>query len=393
MTQRGLADVRAPDDGEPRPRSSPPSSAARAPPIAQQLGEPVEQVAGAAAVGGRDGDRLAEAERVELGRQRLLARGRRPCWRPRPRAARRGAGSRRPRRRPGAGRRGRRARARPRRRRRSPRAPAPWTARESESSAARSTPPVSMSSKRTPFHSHSSALRSRVTPASLWTTASRPPTSRLTSVDLPTLGKPTTAIRGRRAGRHRSAESRARAPARPPASTTSSTPRPVVSSSTASSAARSAPCSRSRSRAVALALRGEHRRDGLAGLRRAPPGPLRVAGDQEDLERRVGADHGADVAALGDVVARRRSARAGARPSPRGRPGWTETREARLGDLRRRGSRRSRPRRRAGRAPPSKPISSPRARSLTASPSSGSMPGAQRRQRDAAVHRARSRGR
>ena len=99
-----------------------------------------------------------------------------------------------------------------------------WTARESESLASRSTPPVSISSNRIPFHSHSSALRSRVTPASLWTTASRPPTRRLTSVDLPTLGKPTTAIRGSRAVIDGPARARGRA--RRSAATTSSIAEP-----------------------------------------------------------------------------------------------------------------------------------------------------------------------
>jgi hypothetical protein len=54
---------------------------------------------------------------------------------------------------------------------------------------------------------------------------------------------------------------------------------------------------------VALALRGEDRGWILARLRRPPPGALLGRGGEEDLERRVGADHGADVATLGDVAA------------------------------------------------------------------------------------------
>ena len=56
-----------------------------------------------------------------------------------------------------------------------------------------STPPVSISRNRLPFHSHTSSLRSRVTPGVSCTTAARVPVSRLTSVDLPTFGKPTIA--------------------------------------------------------------------------------------------------------------------------------------------------------------------------------------------------------
>ena len=44
-----------------------------------------------------------------------------------------------------------------------------------------------------PAHSQTSSLRSRVMPAVSWTTAARVAVSRLTSVDLPTLGKPTIA--------------------------------------------------------------------------------------------------------------------------------------------------------------------------------------------------------
>ena len=57
-------------------------------------------------------------------------------------------------------------------------------------------PAVSTSPNRLPFHVASSSTRSRVTPGSSCAIASRLPNSRLTSVDLPTFCRPTTAIRG-----------------------------------------------------------------------------------------------------------------------------------------------------------------------------------------------------
>ena len=54
-------------------------------------------------------------------------------------------------------------------------------------------PPVSTSVNRRPSHSAVTALRSRVTPGRSCTMASRRPRMRLTSVDLPTLGRPITA--------------------------------------------------------------------------------------------------------------------------------------------------------------------------------------------------------
>ena len=62
-----------------------------------------------------------------------------------------------------------------------------------------STPPVSTSRNSCPVHSQTSSLRSRVTPGVSWTTACREPVSRLTSVDLPTFGKPTIATRAEQA--------------------------------------------------------------------------------------------------------------------------------------------------------------------------------------------------
>ena len=187
-----------------------------------------------------------------------------------------------------------------------------------------------------PFHSHGSSLRSRVTPASSWTTASRPPERRLTRVDLPTFGKPDDGDARRAA--HARPRARAISAIR---STTSSALSEVVSTSTESSAARRAPCSRSVSRRSRSARSCEDLLDGAAALGRAAARALLVVGDQEHLERRVGADDGADVPALRHVRARARSGRAGASPSPRARRGG---------------------RRRATRAPRSRACGSPRRR-------------------------------
>ncbi len=59
--------------------------------------------------------------------------------------------------------------------------------------SAMSTPPVSIRRKRWPFQSATSSLRSRVTPGVSWTTVARDSVRRLTSVDFPTFGNPTTA--------------------------------------------------------------------------------------------------------------------------------------------------------------------------------------------------------
>ena len=73
-------------------------------------------------------------------------------------------------------------------------------ARVSGVGSAMSTPPVSTSTKRLPVHSQTSSLRSRVTPGVSCTTAARVSVSRLTSVDLPTFGKPTIATVPRSGG-------------------------------------------------------------------------------------------------------------------------------------------------------------------------------------------------
>ena len=175
VDQRGLADVRAADhrqaDGA-RPR-------ARRSRVGQQLHDPVEQIARAETLRGGDRQRLAEAETVELGRQRQLARRRRTCW---------------PRRSPAAGERRSRSAISSSPGRTPARASTTSTATcasarparacsriepASGSSSAKSTPPVSISLNRRPFHSQSSSLRSRVTPGRSCTTASRVPVRRL----------------------------------------------------------------------------------------------------------------------------------------------------------------------------------------------------------------------
>ena len=69
-----------------------------------------------------------------------------------------------------------------------------WIETASGSVSSRSTPPVSIRAKLRPFQSVASSLRSRVMPEVSCTTASRDCVRRLTSEDLPTFGKPTTAI-------------------------------------------------------------------------------------------------------------------------------------------------------------------------------------------------------
>ena len=64
--------------------------------------------------------------------------------------------------------------------------------------ARNSQPPVSITRNAFPFHSASNSRRSLVTPACSSTTAALRRRMRLTSVDLPTLGRPTTATTGSR---------------------------------------------------------------------------------------------------------------------------------------------------------------------------------------------------
>jgi hypothetical protein len=64
------------------------------------------------------------------------------------------------------------------------------------SRASGSHPPVSTTVNCRPFQVASYGTRSRVTPGVPSTTACRRPMMRLTNVDLPTLGRPTTAMTG-----------------------------------------------------------------------------------------------------------------------------------------------------------------------------------------------------
>ncbi len=77
------------------------------------------------------------------------------------------------------------------------RAASTWARTPSISPSPRtSQPPVSTMMNGTPAHSASNCLRSRVTPGRASTTAARRRRIRLTSVDFPTLGRPTTATTG-----------------------------------------------------------------------------------------------------------------------------------------------------------------------------------------------------
>src|ERR1019366_2044418 len=99
--------------------------------------------------------------------------------------------------------------------------------------ASTSQPPVSTRVNRVPVNSASYATRSRVTPGTSSTTASRRPRIRLTSVDLPTLGRPMIATTG--TGPVSSA------------STSSSPPRSSSDTSSSSSSNSSRPTRRARS--------------------------------------------------------------------------------------------------------------------------------------------------
>ncbi len=234
---------------------------------------------------------------MELGGERLVPARCRSCWRRRSPACPSAGAGRRARRRRGRAPRGRRRRAGSGRPLRSPTRACAWTARASSSASARSTPPVSISSKRRPFHSHSSARRSRVTPGSASVTASLPPARRLTRVLLPALGKPTT-----RDGGVFTPGLVSPGNARPHAldhlidrelggveldGIVGGAQGAVLPGAVAT---------------VAILERLQHRRPVLLDLGRPPPRPLLGAGGEEDLERRVRADHGSDVPALGDVV-------------------------------------------------------------------------------------------
>jgi hypothetical protein len=71
-----------------------------------------------------------------------------------------------------------------------------WTRASMWVPGSSSSPPVSTTVKRRPFHSAVPYTRSRVVPGMSSTIASRCPMRRLKSVDLPTLGRPTIATTG-----------------------------------------------------------------------------------------------------------------------------------------------------------------------------------------------------
>ena len=154
----------------------------------QQLDDPIQQVSGSQTLGGGHGDRVAEAETVELGGQREVrgavalvgrddARHRLPAQQVGELLVARAQ--------PGAG-------VHDQHRdlaiRLTPARACSRIELASGSSSRTSMPPVSTSVKRRPFHSHGRSLRSRVTPGRAWTTASRDPVRRLMSEDLPTFG-------------------------------------------------------------------------------------------------------------------------------------------------------------------------------------------------------------
>ena len=147
-------------------------------------------------------------------------------------------------------------------------------------------------------------LRSRVTPGSAWVTASRAAGEAVDQGALADVGEADD--RDGRQAAHRRCGPRLAARG---ATTCGRRPRPtrapVVSISTASVGRRAGRCARgSASRSSRCALRGEHRVASSSPLcGGAAAGALLGGGGEEDLQRRVGADHGADVAALGDVAA------------------------------------------------------------------------------------------
>jgi hypothetical protein len=182
VDHRRLADVRPADE-----RQADDVLLRRLVVLGQELDEPVEQVPRPEPLRGRDRDGIAEAEPVELQRARHVAHrvdlvgghDRRQA-----RAAQEVGHLLVPGRRP--------ARASTTSSATWASASAAWACSRMEpemgSASWKSMPPVSMSVKRRPFHSHGISLRSRVIPGRSWTTASRRWVSRLTREDLPTLG-------------------------------------------------------------------------------------------------------------------------------------------------------------------------------------------------------------
>ena len=200
VEQRRLADVRPPEDRDPdrrvarRSRRASPRSDSRSTITSSRSPVPWPCIP-------ESGQRVAEPEPMELERRALLRRGRRPCWRSRAPACRLRGRSSASSSSPGVT----PARASATSSTRSASAIAARACSTIErtiaSALAMSTPPVSISRKRLPAQSHTSSLRSRVVPLVSCTTAARVAVSRLISVDLPTLGKPTIATVPRRSSR------------------------------------------------------------------------------------------------------------------------------------------------------------------------------------------------
>ena len=161
-------------------------------------------------------------------------------------------------------------------------------------------PPVSISSKATPFHSQREPLAvagdARLGVGDRLAAAGE-------AVDEGALADVGEADDGDRAAAARLAHARPLSRASPTTrSTTSLSASPVVSSSTASGGRPQRAVLALAVAAVAPALGGEHPPRVLAALGGPAPGALLVGGGEEDLQRRLGADDGADVAALGDVA-------------------------------------------------------------------------------------------
>ena len=162
--------------------------------------ERIEQIDDAFTMLRAERDRVAEAEPEGLEDAATRRRGPRPCWRRRsPASPRPGASGRFPRR-AASGPRARRPGTMPR----PPRAPPPRSAARirpgSVCGSSSSKPAVSITRNSSPSSFASPSRRSRVTPGRSSTSARRLPTSRLNSVDLPTLGRPTMATVGKRHG-------------------------------------------------------------------------------------------------------------------------------------------------------------------------------------------------
>ena len=273
----------------------------------------VEQVPDAPPVPGRHRMGLAQAERVQLVGQQLLAVAVGLVRDQQDRDVRHGAAAWRSARRPPAPRRSRPPRTARGRRRRPPPRPArrsgrPCPRRRAPTRRCRRRGTGGRASRRT------CSVRSRVTPGFSSTIATRRPRIRLTSVDLPTLGRPTTATRGSAAGRAAGAVRRARSTCSAIRATTSSIVEPggveLPGVRGAGAAGRPRGCCRVRRGRASVCdqLVG----DLLAELVGAAPGAFLGRGGQEHLEVGVGQDDRADVAALDHPapLARRRAAAA-----------------------------------------------------------------------------------